>query len=69
MYKALKGIGWPEERIHVWQELAPLAEQGEFSLVSSDILNLIDREPIKFSQYASDYATSWTDDKKPELKI
>lgn len=56
---ALRDCQWPEEYIEKFLLLFKGIQQGEFSPVCRDVVDILGRQPISFQQYTADYRKFW----------
>ena len=53
--------GWTLEKISMMIGLYEIARHGWCETVFPDLANLLEREPLRFEQFADDYKKSWID--------
>ncbi len=59
MHRALKFAGMTNENSEMFIDLYRSVRKGDTEYVSPDVVNILDREPIPFEQYAQDYIEFW----------
>jgi uncharacterized protein YbjT (DUF2867 family) len=55
----LKASGWPEGAAIYLAQLYRYVREGWTAAVTPEVASILKREPIRFDQYARDYAQSW----------